>query len=372
MIDITNVVNISVSAPAAGLAGYSINNLMCITKDTPVVGMGTAKYKVYTNPTDVGADWGTTSLAYKAAIAVFSQSPNILTGEGKFLVAPMITDETLDDAITRLMPLVFFGGCSYAFAATSNEIKNAAAICQSARKLFFVSSHTASDLITPGLIFTIQGAKQTYTRCVYYTDSAVEDAFRWGYAGRAMSTQFSGSNTTQSMHLKQIANVVADAAITSTILANAQTVGADVYVDIAGRPSLFTAGANSFFDDVYNLLWFVLALEVNGFNALATTSTKLPQTEQGMDYLKGEYRKVCDQAVANRFVGRGAWNSPDTFGVQADFVRNIGDVGYYLYSQPVNQQSQVDRAARKAPIVQIAVKYQGAIHSSSVIVNVNA
>jgi hypothetical protein len=33
---------------------------------------------------------------------------------------------------------------------------------------------------------------------------------------------------------------------------------------------------------------------------------------------------------------------------------------------------QVDRAARKAPLVQIALKEAGAVHSSSVVIFVNA
>ena len=52
MIDISNVVNISVSTPPATLAEYAVNNLAIFTKDTPVVGGGAA-YHVYTNATDV-------------------------------------------------------------------------------------------------------------------------------------------------------------------------------------------------------------------------------------------------------------------------------------------------------------------------------
>ena len=37
-----------------------------------------------------------------------------------------------------------------------------------------------------------------------------------------------------------------------------------------------------------------------GFNYLAQSSTKIPQTEAGMDGLKGAYRAVCQQAVANQ------------------------------------------------------------------------
>jgi len=42
-----------------------------------------------------------------------------------------------------------------------------------------------------------------------------------------------------------------------------------------------------------------------------------------------------------------------------------------VYAAPVESQSQADREARKAPVIQIAVKLAGAVHFVDVIVNVN-
>jgi hypothetical protein len=186
-----------------------------------------------------------------------------------------------------------------------------------------------------------------------------------------MSTNFNGSHTTQTMHLKQISTVNPDTGVTQTILNNAKTIGASVYVSIAGRPSVLTAGANGFMDDTFNLNWLVGAIEVAGFNLLGQVSTKIPQTEAGMNQLKDAYRSVCDQAVSNGFVAPGTWNSGDVFGDPEDFRRNIQERGYYIYSSPVSSQSSADRALRKSPLVEIALKYSGAIHSSDVLIFVN-
>jgi hypothetical protein len=94
MIDISNVINISVSTSPTALAAYNINNLVCFTKDTPVVSLGTDKYAVYASAAAVAAQWGSTSATYLAAQAVFSQSPNILSGGGLFIVVPMEGAET--------------------------------------------------------------------------------------------------------------------------------------------------------------------------------------------------------------------------------------------------------------------------------------
>jgi len=192
------------------------------------------------------------------------------------------------------------------------------------------------------------------------------------YAGRALSTNFSGSNTTQTMHLKDLTSVQPDPSMTQTLLNEAIAAGADTYVSLQGVAKTFCSGENSFYDQVYNLQWFIGALKVAGFNYLATSSTKIPQTEGGMDGLKGAYRSVCEQGITNQYGAPGRWNSSTTFGVQSDFLANVAQRGYYIYSTPISQQSQVDRAARKAPLAQIAFKEAGAMHSSSVIVNINA
>ena len=368
MINIANVITISVSTPPAGLAPYSINNLACFTKDTPV-NVGITDYAIYTNPTDVLADWGSASKVYGAAVAVFSQSPNILTGGGKFVVFINGPSEALVTAIGRVKDKVYFGGLSYTYSAGSSEVIAAVEYCQSIMKLAFVVSSTELDLDS-GILFDLKDQTLNKGRGLYYSASAGAEEMKWAYAGRGMSTNFEGSNTAQTMHLKQLSGVSSDD-ISQTVLEKCKTVGADVYVSVAGRPTVMSYGANSFFDDVYNLDWFIGALEIAGFNFLAQTSTKIPQTEDGMNGLKGAYRNICRRAVSNRFVAPGAWNSSDTFGSPEDFKRNIADFGFYIWSSPVALQSQADRELRKAPLVQVAIKYAGSIHSSDVIININ-
>ena len=101
-------------------------------------------------------------------------------------------------------------------------------------------------------------------------------------------------------------------------------------------------------------------------------STKLAQTEEGVDVLKGAYRTVCEQARSNQYCASGTWTSSTTFGNLEDFLRNILEVGYYIFSSSVANQLPADRAARIAPLIQIALKEAGAIHSADVIININA
>ena len=190
--------------------------------------------------------------------------------------------------------------------------------------------------------------------------------------GRGMSVNFDSSNTALTLHVKQLTGVTADDGITQTYLDACDAAGVDVYPSINGRGSYWSSGGNGFFDDEYNLIWLVTQLRVTGFNALATVSTKIPQTEPGMSLIKAAFRQICDQAVRNGYVAPGAWNSSEWFGDQEDMINNILERGYYIYSEPVNLQSQADREDRKAPSIRIAIKLAGAVHSVYVILNLNA
>jgi len=470
---LSNVINISVSAAPVGLGKFNTSNLALFTHDVPGEDFGDDGYKIYKNPSEVTADFGSFSKTSQMAISVFSQKPNILQGGGYLVVIPcvdtseiqnlafsadpttgsyklnygseatalitanstasqvqaalrlipglesvtvsgseaasfnvtfagvagnastlVVSDntlnggititvttptpgvaETLGDAVTRTADLVQYFGVMQTEIMGSVELLAAAAVIQALNKIAFAGQKLASTVDSGGLIDLLRTGSFTQTRGLLYVGTALDiDAllFQAAYAGRGLSTAFSGSNTTQTMHLKDLIGIQPDAGMTQTILEKCRTAGADVYASIQGVPKTFTSGANDFFDQVYNLQWFVGALQVAGFNALAQSSTKLPQTEQGMSILKAAYVSVCQQGVANQYLAPGSWNSPDTFGVQQDFFRNIEEVGFYVYSSPISSQSAADRAAREAPLVQIAVKEAGAVHESTVIVNVNA
>lgn len=374
-LDITNVITISLSAAQTGLGEYNVNNLAIFSADTPAESFGDLGYKIYKAPKEVGVDFGTTSTTYKMALAVFAQTPNILNGGGYLTVIPFASSsEVLATAITRAESLVQFFGILSTKDYDDEEVAAAAAVVQTLNKILFVVSNSASDIAATGSFHDIAEAGYDKTRCLAYLSETTEPAkvMAAAYAGRALSTAFEGSNTTSTMHLKDLIGITADPTMTQTQLNLCQSCGADAYVNIAGVAKTFTSGANGFFDQVYNRCWFLGALEVAGFNALAKVSTKVPQTEPGMTILKGAYRLVCDRAVRNGYVAPGAWNSADRFGDVEAMLRNIEEVGYYIYSLPVNQQAQTEREERKAPLVQIAIKEAGAIHSSNVLVYINA
>lgn len=376
-LELTNVINISVSQAPAGIGAFNTSNLGLFTRDAYNAGtFGALGYKIYLEPTSVGVDFGTASDTYKMALKVFSQKPNILAGGGALVVIPFMPgNEELGAAIARTKDLVQYFGVMQAEIDSQAYTLTAAAVVQALNKIAFFVSRDPLDIAPDTGTFDIfRTSGYTQSRGLYYgaADDSTALQMQAAYASRALSVDFSGSNTTMTMNLKDLAGINADPTMTQTYQDQCVACGADTYVSLQGVSKVLCQGANRFFDQVYNQAWFVGALQVAGFNFLAQASTKIPQTEDGMTSLKGAYRKVCQQAVVNQYSAPGEWDLPNTFGVLADFLANISQRGYYIYSAPVSQQLPVDRDARKAPLIQIALKEAGAIQSSSVLVNINA
>jgi hypothetical protein len=380
-ISVDNFVSVSVSTPPVGLNQYQVNNLAIFSKETPVNGSITqANPGIYTSPADVAADWGSLSEAYDQAVAIFNQTPNILDGSGILVIYPQGSSQTLTAAIQDCITRAFFGGALWCgYAPDDAAILDAGAACESLRVKLFANSYLTSTLTTTtGLFWKVQDQTLNHTRCLLYTVGGTALAARLmaaAYAGRALSTNFNGVNTTSTMHGKSLIGTTADTGITQTILNTCKTLGVDTYPLVGGGAQylgkVFCTGGNEYFDNVYNLDWLVFALQVAGFNALTQIGTKIPQTETGMASLKNAYLQTLQQGITNAFIAPGVWNSPELFGSPVALRRSVLNTGYYMYSQPINQQSQVSREAREAPLVQIAVKYAGAIQSSNVLVSIN-
>jgi len=278
--------------------------------------------------------------------------------------------ETILDAIARTEGAVGYVPMITTLAIEDDALEAISDGVQAMDKMFHHGLASTQDVA--GIATTIQQSGNKKTRLKLYTNG-VEDAILMNaaYVGRAHSVNFFGSDTAQTMNLKQLATITPDIGVTQTLYGQAETAGIDLFVSYDGVPSVLSTGGNDYFDNVYADLALKFALETAGFNYLRQTNTKVPQTEQGMDGLKNAYAIVCDRFSRSRFIRGGSWTSSETFGDPEIFKQNVLDKGYYVYSLPIVQQEAVQREQRKAPLVQIAVKRAGAIHTSDVIVLVN-
>ena len=278
--------------------------------------------------------------------------------------------ETLLEAIARMEQDVYFGGILDACYRENSYITTIAPQIQATNRALFHGNCSLQNIEV--LAGALKSASINKVRVMTNSNSLLEaKLYSAGYASRALSPNRNGSNTAITMNLKTIngINPCIDATLNDVL--NAKTYGSDIYANQGGLPVNFSNSCNGFTDEVLENIWIIEAMQVAGYNCLRQTGTKIPQTEAGMNALKNAYAQVCEKCVRSGISAAGAWNGA-TFGDSEDMLEAIAQNGWYIYSLPIAQQSQAEREERQAPLVQIAIKKAGAIHFSTLIINVEA
>lgn len=188
--------------------------------------------------------------------------------------------------------------------------------------------------------------------------------------GRAFTVNFSGNRTTITLKFKQEPGIAAETLTESqaTVLADKNC---NVFVNYDNDTAILQEGvvsSGAFFDEVHGTDWLQNAVQTEVYNLLYQSKTKVPQTEQGVSRIIARIAQVMEQGVANGLIAPGTWNT-DGFGqlVEGAYLSK----GYYIYSQPIVDQSQSEREQRIAPPIQCAVKLAGAIHSVDITIDIN-
>lgn len=322
-----------------------------------------------------GTDTVPTVLATDIYTISYLNGPNATVTQGTNQQTVVTSGETLSQAISRLAGQIYFEGILTTRTLSDEEALEASNLVQSLGNRVFPLPAISTDALKPNALFS-KTASNTNTKNLLYTFGITDEAkasnakqFAAAYLSRGFAVNYSGSNTTLTMNLKDLVGIEADTNIDETILNQCKALGVDCFPSVEGLAKVVSNRQNGMnFDQVTNQIWFVNAIQRAVFNVLATTRTKISQTESGLSKIRNAIRNVCNQAVINGYLAPGTWNSPDTFGDYEDFHRNIREFGYYEYHPPVSEQNQAEREQRQAPLWQIAGKEAGAVHSANILI----
>ena len=202
------------------------------------------------------------------------------------------------------------------------------------------------------------------------TFSSTSDTAGVSVLGRMSTINFEGSNTTITLKFKQLPGVVAENLRTSQSLA-LRNKNVNVFAAFQNDTSIYIEGVTSggwFIDETHGLDWQQNRVETDLWNLLYTTATKIGQDEAGMTAILATINKSLDAGVRNGLIAPGVWNG-DSFGSlqKGDTLTS----GYYVYIQPLEEQAQSDREARKAPPIKVAIKLRGAVHFIDATLTIN-
>lgn len=238
------------------------------------------------------------------------------------------------------------------------------------KHIYGVTSSDGGILVsgtTSDIAYQLQqlGYQRSMTQYSQYDPNAVVSAM-----ARILTTDFTGSNTVITLKFKQEPGVIPET-LNLTQISAANAKNCNVFVTYNNNTSILEQGvmaSGAFVDIITGTDWLATTIQTAIYNLLYTSTTKIPQTDQGMQILTTQCEAVCTQAVINGLLAPGVWNSGG-FGnlAQNDFMPK----GFYIWCPKVSTQLQSDRSARIAVPIQIAAKLAGAVHSASVAITVN-
>ena len=373
---VSNVVNVDVIMSPVAATGRNFGALLILGTSTviPV----TERIRQYSAIEDIGDDFGVDSPEYEAATIFFSQSPKptlVYIGRWAKTLAEGEAGavETLQQAVNASLQYTNWYGLAIADSADLVEadvITVAAAIeASSLSRILAVTTDDVNVLVagnTDNIGYKLKAAGYGRTFWQYSSSSkyAAISAF-----GRAFTVNFTGNNTTITLKFKTEPGVTYET-LTTTQAAAIDSINGNVYVYYANDTAIIQQGVmanGDFFDERHGLDWLQNYVQTNLYNLLYTSTTKVPQTDAGVTRLLSNVEKSMDQSVTNGLVAAGVWNGGPIGQLDS------GDTltkGYYVYAQPISEQAQADREARKAPVIQVACKLAGAVHFADVQINV--
>jgi hypothetical protein len=234
----------------------------------------------------------------------------------------------------------------------------------------YAVTHAESAVLNSGdtsnISYVLQqlGYNHTFTQ---YSSSNAYAAI--SLLARMLTTIWTGNNTAITAMYKQEPGVVAET-LTTTQIANLESYYCNVFVAYNNATNIIENGkvaSGQYIDTIIGVDWIKATVQTNVYNLLYTSTTKIPQTDGGMNQIATVIEAACQQGVANGLLAPGPW-SGGGFGQikQGDYLSK----GFYVYTPPISSQPASQRANRLSVPFQIAARLAGAVHTASLTINV--
>jgi len=258
---------------------------------------------------------------------------------------------------------------------TSDDDIQAAALWAEAEEKIFgfttADSGVADPTSSSDIVSVLHGKTYAYTLAQY--DPGDKYAVISAIA-RMVTVDFNQPNSTLTLKFK-LEPGITPLPINTTVADTLDAKCCNYYTYFADS-AMLTAGVQvggRWTDEVYGLAWLRAAVQNAVFGYLYTSTTKVPQTDKGVQRIVQQIEVAMHQAVVNGLLAPGLWEGPELDDPisGATIVANMEflPLGYFVYAAPCASQSQQQRSARIAPPITILAKGAGAIQFVSIVIN---
>lgn len=273
------------------------------------------------------------------------------------------------DGLIAETPLIGLQQCA-AFDGTFNEVitdkmwrdsTDAIAIsdfCQATKRIFGNTTNDANVLGLATAPTTIAGkidAKSNGKTITSYSAIAAEYPSA-SVLGRINTVNYQGTNTTLTLMFKVLPTItITD--LNSTQKKAMESIGVNSFLKV-GTTSLYSdsrMAGGGWLDTVHGVAWLEKQVQLNVFNLLYASTTKIPYTDAGIALVVQQVDLALSQAVRNGLVAAGN-----------DSEGTYLPSGYEIISVPVTEVSASDKGNRIYNGITFKAVGAGAIHGSTI------
>lgn len=346
--------------------------LILTSDDTGVVDAST-RTKVYGTMEEVAVDYASTTEPYKAALAMFSQSPRPRQIKIGFVDDGVLDTPTPDPTIGAELDAIYAYDNDWYWLTMTSEFRDLAILdtvmawVDAKQKLFIITSNAVGHedpANTTALAPRNKGVRQR--SAVFYHPTAAEypDA---AYIAVLSRFDFDQRNSAYTGKFKKLVGItpanIASAAVQGATgfvpaigVSTATGHLANVYVDIGGI-NMTVEGTmldGGFIDELHFADWLIARTEEELLSTLANQPGRIPYTNKGMQILVGAVESVMNRA----FIAGAIADTEDP------------DTGVSLPASEISTEKVEDvpasqRRQRIAPPIDVRFRYAGAIHFST-------
>lgn len=358
-------IDLSAAVSMAAIAAILQTRLQVALAATLCTWDAVGKKFVITSPTT-----GTASIVLAAVAPTGGGSPvdvstllGLTSAAGALSVAGIAIETQTDALAASLLFDPTFYGVALTAAASTQDTKDAMAWAEANKVVFFYTTNDANAKLSAATTDLGYYAKNLgYTRSIGLYSSGPYAAV--SAMSRMFIVDFDQPNSTSTLKFKQLPGIPIDTIAESERLA-LEGKNLNYYTDVGGFAMVAqgVVASGRFFDEIHGLDWLQATIQNAVFTALATRTTKLPQTDAGVGVLVQAANDALNKGKSNGLLAPGKWKGDNLGEVKTgDYLPN----GYYVYAQPVSEQLQADRDLRKSPPISAIGIGGGAIHSTAI------
>lgn len=370
-------VNTRISPQGLNTANFGSAMMIVPKTDATKGGLNEDTYKTYYSIQEVAADYAETTETYKAAAAWLGGIPAI---DELMIWVRKAGDTSWDETLNKVRNKVWWYW-TFVTSATYEQVEDVKAIAKwcEQNSAMFPNNQTGANCTAIRDGSKDDDIASTLTKAGYrhcFTATHSTDAYSGNYLSKHFArVNYSANNSTITGEFKKSPGLPADDISGSEYASMLKDTKKAVFyttIDLQGSTdsgrwiNTFTHSSyGEYIDDVVNLDAFANALTVGIYNIIANQVNKLPQTTAGQAMVIAAARAVCEQYVANGFLGERNYLNPDNG--QEEYTR-----GYEILTKPedITTLSPSDRAARKCAPLIIRIFRACAIHAADITVDV--